>query len=129
MTKSETRDRVLELPALQGLRICASNCRRDPRLLQREFRGLREVLARDLESRDAVDRLDHIVLADPVAQVVRALRQQQVAHHRLEHLILQYRLLLRRDVAAEALLQLALLALPGLPASSTLISSPSALAA
>ncbi len=107
-------DGVFQLRALQRAAHLRLELRqRDPQLLQGKLRRLRRIDARDLKSRLALDGLEKIILTDAIAELVGALGEQQVAHHRLEHLILEERLLLRGDVAAEALLPLALLPLPG----------------
>jgi hypothetical protein len=108
-------DRVLELQALQlaaQLLLEGLGGHAGPR--QGIARRIGRVLPADLEGGLAVDRFDQLVVPDPVAEIVGALGDEGVADHPLEHLVLEARAELGRDLCApEALLPLPLLPQPG----------------
>ena len=107
-------DAVLQLRALKRTpQLDFERIQGDPRLRQPLARNFRRVLALDLESRLVAHGVAHIRFAHPVAEVMRALREQCVADHRLEQAVLQKSLLCRRNLTAQALLVLCLLIEPG----------------
>src|SRR5205807_4007629 len=75
--------------------------------------GLRGKLAADLERRLLLHRLAQRLGAHPVAETLRALIDQRLADHALEHLVLEALAELRRNLhSSESLLPLSLLADP-----------------
>ena len=71
------------------------------------------VLAGDLEGGLVADGGYELRITDPVAELLRTLGYQRVADQALEHLVLHGLLHRGRNIAAELLLQLSLLAQPG----------------
>src|SRR5947207_6082026 len=86
---------------------------RDAGLGERAFGGLRGKLAADLEGRLLLHRLAQRLGTHPVAEALRALIDQRLADHALEHLVLEALAQVRRNLhSSESLLPLSLLAAP-----------------